>query len=258
MFGRQMDLLGGVIVHDQTFWLVCALFYIVDNFRRLDRRQLILAERLNGQWSPIFPLHGYRISGQALVILNPLSPWLAAVRMDWLTEDAFASRDLHRSRRLLFIYRRRLMEFRLLSALLFVVFFVAGPLATHSLGLGSALILVLPFYVVALLLLVIKLIAERRVWRMTWSELNSLVFQCALCPGLFINICRKVSLGHVRVPGDVVAYALAHGAPHSALAIERQLDLCRSDLTDHVELTAEDEHRIEVYKRWLKGAAGHG
>jgi hypothetical protein len=84
-----MDLLHGTILPDQTIWIVCALFYVFDNLRSLGSRQLVLSERLNGQWTPLFPLHRYRWAGRALVVLNPLLPWLGAVKMDWLTEDAF-------------------------------------------------------------------------------------------------------------------------------------------------------------------------
>src|SRR5262249_5960528 len=251
-----MDLLQGIIVPDQTIWVICALFYVLDNFRSLGRRKLVLSERLNGQWMPLFPLHGYRLGGRAFIILNPLLPWLAAVQMDWLTEDAFGIQRLHRSKKLLCAYRRRLMEFRVLSGILIVALFVAAPLMTHWFGLNVAFIYFIPFYLVALAVLVSKLIAERRFWRMSWSELNSLVFQCAICPGVFANICRRVSLGYARVPGDVLAYALIHGGPDLATKIERRVYLHLEDLKEHEELTLEDQPHVERYMCQLKRVIG--
>jgi|SRR6516165_1106237 hypothetical protein len=251
-----MDLLHGTIVPDQTIWIVCALFYVFDNLRSLGSRQLVLSERLNGQWTPLFPLHRYRLAGRALVVLNPLLPWLAAVQMDWLTEDAFGIQRLRRSKKLLGAYRRRLMEFRALSAGLIVALFIAGPLITHWFGLGLALICIFPFYLAALAVLVGKLIVERRFWRMSWSQLSSLIFQCAVCPGVFINICRRVSLGYARVPGDVLAYALVHGGRNLATKIERRLHLCLDDLNEHEELTLEDQPHIELYMCQLKRVIG--
>jgi hypothetical protein len=252
-----MGVLDGAIVHDQAFWVVCAVFYAIENFRRLPGKQLILVERINGQWSPTFPIYRYRIGRQGLVILNPLSPWLAAVQMEWLTKDPFAAQHLRRTGRLLGVYQRRLMGFRALSAVLFAIFFVAGPTATLFLGPGFALITILPIHVIAILLLINKLVAERRFWRMAWSDLNSLVFQCALCPGIFINICRRMSLGYARVPGDVIAYALANGGLHSAERIQRRLNLCLDDLTEHEELTAEDEPNIKMYSCRLNRTLDH-
>jgi hypothetical protein len=251
-----MDLLHGTIASDQTIWVVCALFYVLDNLRSLNRRKLVLSEKLNGQWRPLFPLHRYRFAGRGLIVLNPLLPWLAAVQMDWLTEDAFGIQRLRRSKKLLCAYRRRLLEFRLLSAVLIVALFIAGPLITHWFGLGLALVSILPFYLAALAVLVGKLIVERRFWRMSWPELNSLVFQCAVCPGLFANICRKISLGYARVPGDVLAYALVHGGPDLAAKIERRVYLHLEDLTEHEELTLEDQPHVERYMGRLKQVIG--
>jgi hypothetical protein len=251
-----MDLLHDTIVPDQTIWIVCVLFYVLDNFRLLGSRQLVLSERLSGQWTPLFPLHRYRLAGRALVVLNPLLPWLAAVQMDWLTEGAFGIQRLRRSKKLLCAYRRRLTEFRALSAGLIVALFIAGPLITHWFGLGLALISILPFYLAALAVLIGKLIVERRFWRMSWSQLNGLVFQCAVCPGVFVNICRRVSLGYARVPGDVLAYALVHGGPDLATQIERRLHLCLEDLNEREELTLEDQSHIELYVCQLKRVIG--
>jgi len=250
-----MNLLDGAIIDDQALWVVCALFYLVDNCQRLGGRQLILTERLNGLWTPVFPIHRYRIAGRAITFLNPLVPWLAAVQIDWLKQDAFATAHLRRSKKLLDCYRRRLTPFRILAALLFTLFFIVGPFATHFFGLGPVLISIAPIYLVALIFLVDRLVAERRFQRMDRSELNSLLFQCALCPGIFINICRRISLGYMRVPSDVLACALAARGTESVAGIKRRLDACLDDLSEHEELTPTDAVSVQVYRRKLNAAA---
>lgn len=246
-----MDLLGGRIVPDQAFWVICGLFYLADNIRLLGGRELILAESLGRRWLPVFPVYRYRIAGRALSILNLLLPALGAVRMAWLTPEPFAPRELRRSRRVLRITCRRLMAFRALSALLFVTFFVVGPVMTHEAGLAGALTIVLPVHVAAVLLLVGLLIAARRAWRMSWSQLGSLAFECAVCPGFFVNICRKVSLGFAQVPGDALACAIAHGGERAARRVRERLPHALDDLEENDELRQDDAAAIAAYRRHL-------
>jgi hypothetical protein len=247
-----MDLIRGAIVHDQTIWIVCALFYLFDSIRPVESRKLVLSETLNGKWIPLFPLHRYRLGGKALIFLNPLIPWLAVVQMEWLTAGAFEARRLHRSKKLLRTYRRRLAVFRVLSALLSVLLFVVGPFLTYCLGLGQALLAILPFYIVAITVLASTLIREKRVWRMSWLGIGNLVFQCAVCPGVFANICRRVSLNYIRVPGDVIAYAIVYGQLEVAASIERRLSLYLDDIDEHEPLTSKDRGNMAVYEHQLR------
>jgi len=246
-----MDLLGGWIVPDQTFWVVCGLFYLADNLRLLGGRELILAETLGRRWLPVFPIYRYRIAGRALSILNLLMPALGAVRMAWLTPEPFAPPALRRSRRVLRITCRRLLAFRALSALLFATFFIVGPAMTHAAGLAGALTIVLPLHVAAVLALTGLLIAVRRAWRMSWSQLGSLAFECAVCPGFFVNICRRLSLGFAQVPGDALACALAYGGEPAASLVRARLPHALDDLNENEELRQDDAAAIAAYRRHL-------
>jgi hypothetical protein len=246
-----MDLLGGRIVPDQTFWVICALFYLADNIRLLSGRELIVAESLGRRWLPVFPLYRYRIAGRALSVLNLLMPALGAVRMAWLTPAPFARPELRRSARVLRLTCRRLLAFRALSALLFVTFFVVGPVLTHEAGLAGALVVVLPVHVAAVLLLVGSLIAARRAWGMSWSQLGSLAFECAVCPGFFVNVCRKVSLGFARVPGDALGLTLAFGGERATRRVREHLPQALDDLSENEELRGEDDAAIAAYRRHL-------
>ena len=72
--------------------------------------------------------------------------------------------------------------------------------------------------------------------------------QCAICPGLFVNICRRISLSYIRVPGDVFACALAEGEPSSVASIQRRLELYLDDLREHDDLTQEDRSNIDLFE----------
>jgi len=246
-----MNLPGWGIVPDQAFWVICALFYLADNVRLLGGRELILAEGLGRRWLPVFPLYRYRIAGRALSLLNLLLPMRGAVRMAWLTPEPFARPQLRRGARLLRLTCRRLLAFRILSSVLFVTFFVVGPAATHEAGLPGALVIVLPVHVAAVLLLIGLLIAARRTWRMSWSQLGSLVFECAVCPGFFVNICRKISLGFAHVPGDALAIALTIGGARAASRVREHLPRALDDLGENEELQGEDAAAIAAYRRHL-------
>ena len=129
--------LPGFLVSDQVFWVVCGLFYLSDNIRPMKARQIVLVKGITGAWRPQFPLHGYRLAGRTVIVLNLIMPHLATVRMDWLTADSESSRNLRRTRRALRVCARRLLHFRVLSACLFIVFFIAAPFATETSGTTS-------------------------------------------------------------------------------------------------------------------------
>jgi hypothetical protein len=253
----MMNVPGGGLVSEQAFWVICGLFYLADNIRLLSGRELILAERFDRQWLPVFPLYHYRLRGRTVCFLNVLAPSLAAVRMTWLTHDPFSSQRLRRSDRLLYFYRRRLTAFRALSGILFVVFLIGGPILTHYAGLNYTLRLLLPIHIAALAVLIGLLVAGRRTWRLSWMDIGGLTCECAFCPGFFINVCRKLSLKFARVPGDAMAYTLAYGEPNTAACIASRLELCLDELEENGELHLDDESTIEAYRRLLRQPLGH-
>jgi hypothetical protein len=142
---------------------------------------------------------------------------------------------------------------------MFIEFFVAGPIATHFLGLGLVLRYGIPIHLFNITFLLLKLVSERATWRMRWSEFSALTFECIVCPGIFVNICRRITLSYVRVPGDVIAYAIVQGGTRSTCLIQRQLDLYLDDLCDQEELTIEDRYKIDIYRgRIAETMAGNG
>jgi hypothetical protein len=87
---------------------------------------------------------------------------------------------------------------------------------------------------------------------MHWQQLIGLVFECAVCPGYFVNICRKISLGYVRVPGDAIGVAFDQNQAHSVQSIMMGgIDILFDDLAEHGELRCQDHQHIATYRARL-------
>ncbi len=92
---------------------------------------------------------------------------------------------------------------------------------------------------------------------MGWQQLLSLVFECAVCPGYFANICRKVSLGYAQVPGDAVAFVLDQGDRRMSALIADGVDGLVEDLADRDELQRDDHQAIAAYQVRLTDVGVH-
>ena len=254
----MLDTLDGLSIPDKSFWLICAAFYLVDNVRLHGGRELLLAESLIFRWRLLFPLQHYRLGGRAVTLLPPWLPFLAVVRLSWLSHDAFSATRLRRTKRLLRFYRQCLAPFRVLASFYFLILFIVGPIATHYAGLGYAIILVVPLHVAGLSSLIAFLLMGRRALRMNWSQLIGLVFECAVCPGYFVNICRKLSIGYIRVSADAIALALEEDRPRvlASLGING-IDMLLDDLAENDELRPDDSASIAIYRDHLDLSDSH-
>ena len=246
-----------VVISDQSLWIVCAAFYLSDNVCFHNGRELLLREALRSRWQPLLPLYNYRLCGRAITLSQPWLPFLVTVKLGWLKSDAFSPLALSHTRRLLKFHLRRLAPFRALASTYFVTLFVVGPAATHYAGLAYALCLVIPLHVIGLTLLVALLVVGRRTWRMGWSPLATLVFECAVCPGYSANICRRLSLGFVKVPGDAIAFVLDSHDRDTGAAIGSALGFLVEDLALQDQLLPTDQPNIVAYEARLATSAGH-
>jgi hypothetical protein len=76
---------------DQTFLLVCAVFYMADNLRMHDPRKLFIAETWDGRWRMLFPLHCFRLRGRLVTLLPPLVPFALVVELGLATRRRIRS-----------------------------------------------------------------------------------------------------------------------------------------------------------------------
>lgn len=246
------------VASDQSLWVICAVFYLTDNLKFHTSRELFIAETLSGRWSLLFPISHYRVFGRTVTLLQPWLPFMATVKMPWLIPNALSHTMLRRTKYRLCLCQRRLALFRAISVVYFITLFVIGPAATHFAGLAYALTLVLPIHIIGVANLILLLVVDRRAWGIEWHQLFSLVFECAVCPGYFVNICRKVSIGYARVTGDAVAIVLEQSESRvdspSACGIEMLLE----DLAEWGELRPDDDKPIATYRGRLAEAASGG
>jgi hypothetical protein len=121
-------------------------------------------------------------------------------------------------------------------------------MATHYAGLGYALVSIFPIHIACCVILLAFLVGSRPTWRMKWREVANLVFECAVCPGYFVNICRKLAIGYVHLPGDAIAIGLSQNGEGSTAVFFRGLDFVVEDLDYNHELVDEDRQLIADYK----------
>lgn len=236
---------------DQSFWLVCAFLYIADHLRLHSGREMILAETLGRRWIPLLPLHRYRLAGRTITLLRPFFPFLTAVKLGWLEREPFSPTRLQRTDALMQSHQRSLAPFRALGCVNFVSLFVIGPAATSHAGLTYAFVLVVPIHVAAISVLAVCLAVRRRALRIQWAQVAGLMFECAVCPGFFVNVCRKVSLARARLRGDAVAFSLSRGDPCALSTIAYGLESVLEDMAENGELRADDEPALLAYRAWV-------
>lgn len=236
---------------DQSIWLFCASLYLIDHLRLHSGREMILTETLASGWTPLLPLHGYRVAGRAVTLLRPFFPFLAAVRLGWLEREPFSRARLGRTATLLRSHQRSLAPFRALGCVNFIAIFAVGPILTSHAGLAYALAMVLPVHLAGIAFLAACLAARRHALRIKWPQVAGLMFECAVCPGFFVNVCRKVSLARARLHGDAVAFSLSRGGPGTQAALAYGLEDMVEDLAEHGELQEGDEFALAEYRVWL-------
>jgi hypothetical protein len=236
---------------DYALWLVCAAFYVLDNLRLHRRRSLIIAESWSGLWEPLFPVATFRGNQRMLTVLMFAPPWGAAVEARWLRPSKETAGQVRRSRQELEEVGLIARPLGLLGTCVFLNLFVAAPLITLFLGLGYAVIWAVTVHACALSVLLVLLIHRRTLWAMTWAQVTAQMFECAVCPGFFSNVGRRVALRYGVFRGDALAYgyALAKRTSHAATwRLGQMLEEAEEEAEDLVE---EERRYIACYRRRL-------
>lgn len=240
---------------DQSLWIVCAGLYLLDQFRLHPGRQMILVETLSLGWIPLIPVPHYRLRGYPVSFLNPCLPFLAAVRMDWLAKLPFSPTRFDRTRHLLTMRQRGMLPFRLLGTVNFMTLFLLGPTLTNIGGLEKAFSILIPYHVLAILVLIYCLFSYRRIIRIELGQILLLTLECAVCPGYFVNICRKVSLAGSKIRGDAVAYLLCNGQSKAIEDLEGHLDNLIRELEFNGQIHERDRPTLAAYGHYLSSTS---
>ncbi len=226
---------------DQTFWLICAAFYLADSCVLHAPNQLILVERFWGGWRPAYPLTRYRLRQRLVTPLAATLPFLAATRSTWLDAAAQSAADARRTGRQLDLLRARLLPFRFLGAIVFANTFLAGPATTYAAGPGIALVIWAPLHLACVVALVILLSRHHQRWGLTWRAVAAQCFECTLAPGYFANVCRRLTLRMPPVFADIVSLVGDTDGAEAAGATFQRLALVAADLVDEGDLAPADQ-----------------
>jgi hypothetical protein len=186
-----MDALYFGVSAEALFWLACAALYVIDHVKLLSARELLVVQRGRGHWAPLFPLNGLKIGKWPVVVLNPLTPASPVVRMAWLTATGAERRQLAITRSALRSVSRSVIPYRMISVIVCVMLFVAGPLLTRQIGFDHTLLLLGPIYLVCLAALTLFALLSKPLWQVGWPTICGMVLECAICPGYFANSLPK-------------------------------------------------------------------
>lgn len=163
--------------------------------------------------------------------------------LSWLTagprQSAAETRALREAR----ILSGRLSSIQWISTLILLSTLVVGPLLTEWKGVGAALLTVVPIVVALWFLLAIVLIWHRRRFGLSRLRVAAVLTECALCPGYFANVWRRLCLSSSLVNADAVSFC-------AATMTRSQLEaMCRSlgaYLEDKLESDAVMPSELEV------------
>lgn len=218
-----------LLYSEHAIWVVCAAFYLSDLFRLPPTDYLIIEQRSTGFW-PIVPLYRYLLRGRAFTLLNPLMPWRASFSLPWLTTGVRTEAVLRRTRRRHRLFRGRLWSLQIATVLVFLDVIVVGPVVTHFLGIGMALVVTVPVFVGAWMVFAAAVIGNRRLLNASWPQVGWLLIEHAICPGYLANAWRRVSIAWSSEPADAVAYCSATLGADAARDLNNQIDGYVTDL----------------------------
>jgi hypothetical protein len=235
---------------EYSLWIACAAFYIIDNIRIISWRRLILAENHHRYWSPVFPLSNFRIRNKTVVIMLLLPPWRAAIETGWLPPLAEPGGRVRLVRDVLKVISSITRSLGILGSIVFVNLFLVAPSVTALWGLGNAVIGAVIAHLVLLVLLTLLLSSTRSQWGMSWLQVAGQVFECAVCPGYFANIGRRLPLRYGSIAGDTIAYSYAIGRRTSRV-ISFQLGLLLEQVQTAESLTEDEQDYVTRFRRLL-------
>jgi hypothetical protein len=234
----------------QMIWLIVAFFYILDNLKFLRGNQVVLQETAMLRWRADIPGTASEFLGRKVFVLNLLVPYGMAVQLGWLSLGSPNDQELvRRADRLVRIACGKILPLRQISAFAFLTFFIAGPILTHYVGLGRALVTIIPVYITLLLIFFISMAQGRRFWKLSVAQIGSLTFGAAICPGYLVNSTRRVTWDFLKLPVDGAAYGLLRCNPAYADRLGAALDFALDEFRERCVDNPEEMERLDSYRK---------
>ncbi|SEP42881.1 hypothetical protein SAMN02990966_06124 [Rhodospirillales bacterium URHD0017] len=240
-----------LLYSDHAIWLLCAVFYLSDQVRYAGANALLVGEGRKG-WAPIIPHYRFLILNRAFTVLNPLTPWATAITLPWLSTGEAMPRDIHRQQRRVKVVTARLANIRAAASVVCVSLFVIGPVATESSGLSFAILIVAPVLIAMWVGVAIPLILYRGCLGLPLGSLIWILIECAICPGYFANLWRRLLVRRLSSSTDAVIFCSATMNERQQAKLLVQLELYFDDLSERDLLTDADEVSFTKYGHALK------
>jgi hypothetical protein len=185
-----------------------------------------------------------------VVVMIHLPPWCAAIEADWFPPTAESDGRVRPVRIGLSAISNMTRLLSLLGSAVFVGLFLVFPLVTATWGLGYAVIGAIITHFLLLILLILLLSSSRGEWRLSWSQVAGQIFECAVCPGYFANIGRRLPLRYGIVGGDSMSYSYAIGRRTSPTTLF-QLGLMLEQVETSEDLTENERVYVKRFRRLL-------
>ncbi len=239
-----------LLYSEHLIWLVCAAFYLSDHIRYSGTHALLVRDGRKG-WAPLIPHYRFLVLNRALSVLNPFTPWATVLTLPWLSSGEASPAIIRRLKRRARVARYYMFNVRIAGSVVFASLFVAGPILTECSGLGVALLVVAPILFTMWLCIAVLLILHRRLLTLTFGSLVWILIECAICPGYFANLWRRLSISQLRSSADAVVFCATTMAPQRRTEMLAQLDLYFRDLHERGLVTAGDEDSLARYRNAL-------
>jgi hypothetical protein len=181
-----------MIIPEYAIWLVPLAFYLADNCVLLGDHEFLAFEGPALEWRAKLVAAPFVWRRQNLYLLNPLCPFCTAYKLRWRSSTGVEHRQSDQAVRSLELWREAARPFRLISTSAFIIFFAVAPFVTSVLGVGPAILIVVPMHVTLVGLTAVHLRNPAR--RDTRWQLAGKLIELAVCPGYLINVCRRFSL----------------------------------------------------------------
>lgn len=240
---------------EQVLWAVCAAFYLSDLVKLPGPKRLLVEKRGHIYW-PLVPLYRFLLLGRAFTVLNPFTPWRTTLGLSWLMAGPRPSHVEVRAIRKARVISGRLSSLRWASALVLFSTLVLGPIITESKGLVAALLVVLPILLATWIILALVMFQNRTMLGLTRLRVVGVLAECAICPGYFANVWRRLSQGVAFVGADAIAFCAG------AMTSSELNQMCRSmapyleDFVVEEELAETGHAAVAAYQAFFEQYGG--
>jgi hypothetical protein len=210
--------LGRLLALEQAIWIVAAALYLFDVLRAIGPDQILLEERGGLKLRAVLARRPFEWGRRHLYLVGVLAPHRGVLTASQSGPTAAA--EVETQLQALDQVRAALRPLRLLALTMFMLLFVAGPLATHQVGAASSILwLAAPVYGLGLASALLLTLRRQRL-ALARGQAATLALECVLCPPYAANLPKKVCALQLLHCSGIAAAKARMDAQDSALLDE--------------------------------------